>query len=139
MGDEDTELVRAALLSSALTIIGRAFKDTRLVIYGVEAHTRAICRLRHAFGRLLTRGGDPTLLRLSALLCAMSELVDNGLWPNFVKYEDGVGALIKQDGPELTTSTSRDLFCGFRTMPLIFCIVKRKPCFLSRPGWMAPS
>ena len=138
MGDEDTELVRAALLSSALTNIGRDFKDTRLVIYGVEAQTRAIGRLRHAFGRLLTKGGDPTFFRLSALLCAMSELVNNGLWPNFVKYQDGVGALIKQDGPELTTSTSADLFCGFRTMQLT-CIVKREPCFLRRPGWMAPS
>jgi hypothetical protein len=103
LGRVEAEVLMEALLAASLAIVGRDRNDPDMSFHGAYMQTRALQRLRY----LLTRyqEGDkticPTTLSLTALTCAMSELIANKSWENFNHHLLGVGALIFNGGVQV--------------------------------------
>lgn len=89
-----------ALLAASLAIVGRDRNDPDMALHGAYMQTRALQRLRYSLNKY--QEGDtrisPTMLSLTALTCAMSELIANKSWDNFNRHLLGVGALLVHGG-----------------------------------------
>jgi hypothetical protein len=132
-------LLRSALLASTLSVVGLERRDMRLLASGFQAQTRAFQNMRQALGSLEASNGrlDTTMLAITIMFCACSELTINKSWQNFWKHMDGVGALIERDGPvSLSSSSARDLFDGYRALVVPLCYMQRKTPFLAMPEWI---
>jgi hypothetical protein len=102
-GRPETEVLMESLLAASLAIVGRNRRDPDMALHGAYMQTRALQRLRHSLTRY--QEGDrsicPTTLSLTALTCAISELIANKSWDNFNRHLMGVGALIFHGGVEV--------------------------------------
>lgn len=139
LGKPETEVLMEALLAASLAIIGRDRKDHDVALHGAYLQTRALQRLRYSLTRY--QQGDrsicPTMLSLSALTCAMSELIANKSWDNFNRHLLGVGALIFHGGVErLSSKSAREHFYGYRAIQAPFLFMNRQRAFLSEPEWI---
>lgn len=104
IGRPETEVLMESLLAASLAIVGRNRNDPDMTLHGAYMQTRALQRLRYSLTRY--QEGDkticPTMLSLTALTCAMSELIANKSWDNFNRHLLGVGALIFHGGVEVS-------------------------------------
>jgi hypothetical protein len=135
----DARLLRSALLASTLSSVGLEIQDTRLVARGFHAQTKAFQNTRRALCALAASSGhsDTTMLAITILFCASTELSINRSWENFSKHMDGVGALVERSGPSrLSRPSARDLFFGYRTFQMPLCYIQRKRSFLAMPQWI---
>jgi hypothetical protein len=132
-------LLRSALLASTLSVVGLERRDMRLLASGFQAQTRAFQNMRHALGSLEASNGhlDTTMLAITIMFCACSELTINKSWENFWKHMDGIGALVERDGAaSLSNSSARVLFDGYRALLIPLCYMQRKRSFLAMPEWI---
>ena len=140
---QGAEVLRSALLASALNVIGHESQDTRLLVSGYQAQTRALKKLRRAFDMFLANSthGDAMVLATTGLVCAMSELIANKSWENYAKHMEGVSALIERSGPLILEQPllgeriAIDLFYSYRAMQAPFCFMLRRASFLARSEW----
>lgn len=138
-GRPETGALMDALEAASLAIIGRDRRDEKRAIQAALVQTRALRRLREALARYI--GGDQTIdpitLSLTALTCAMSELVANQSWDNFNRHLQGVGALIFHSGVEgLQRTPALEHYYGYRVMQVPLLFMTRQTAFLSRPEWI---
>lgn len=139
LGKPGTGVLMEALLAASLAIVGRGRNDHDMTLHGTYAQTRALKRLRYAVKKY--QEGDrrvcPRMLSLTALTCAMSELIINRSWDNFNQHLVGVGALIFHGGVErLNNMPSREHFYGYRAIQSPFLFINRQRTFLSNPEWI---
>ncbi|KAI1610438.1 hypothetical protein EDD36DRAFT_326137 [Exophiala viscosa] len=139
MGRPETKVLMEALLAASLAIIGRDRNDEDMTLHAAYVQTRALQKLRLALSRYAE--GDrticATMLSLTALTCAMSELIANQSWDNFNRHLFGVGALIFSGGVEaLNTQSAQEHFYGYRAMQAPFLFMHRQRAFLSSPEWI---
>ncbi|EXJ70217.1 uncharacterized protein A1O5_06285 [Cladophialophora psammophila CBS 110553] len=138
IGRSETEVLMEALLAASLAKVGRDQNEPEMTIHGAYMQTRALQRLRS----LLTgyqegdRSISPTMLSLTALTCAMSELITNKSWDNFNSHLSGVGALISHGGVEgLNQQLSQEHFYRYRAIQTPFLFMNRQKAFLCDPEW----
>lgn len=139
MGRPETKVLMEALLAASLAIVGRDQRDEDMTLQAAYVQTRALQKLRFALTRYTE--GDRTIsanmLSLTALTCAMSELIANQSWDNFNRHLLGVGALIFHGGVEsLTTQSAQEHFYGYRAMQAPFLFMHRQRACLSSPEWI---
>ena len=139
MGKPETDVLMEALLAVSLAIIGRDRRDKDMVLRAAYVQNRALRRFRYAL-TMYEEGDkrvDETLLSLTALTCAMSEIIANKSWANFNRHLLGVGALIYHNGPEaLDKLSAQEHFYGYRTMQTPFLFMNRQRAFLSNSEWI---
>ncbi|ETI28334.1 hypothetical protein G647_00783 [Cladophialophora carrionii CBS 160.54] len=138
IGKPETEVLMEALLAASLAIAGRDRRDQDMALHSAYLQTRALQRLRYSLTRY--QEGDmsvcPTLLSLTALTCAISELIANKSWDNFNRHLLGVGALIFHGGVAgLDRRSSREHFYGYRAIQTPFLFMNRQRAFPSNPEW----
>ncbi|KAJ9609130.1 hypothetical protein H2200_006901 [Cladophialophora chaetospira] len=138
IGRPETEVLMEALLAASLAVAGRDRNDSDMSLHGAYMQTRALQRLRYSLTRY--QEGDssicPTTLSLTALTCAMSELVANKSWDNFNRHLLGVGALIFHGGVDrLDRRAAQEHFYGYRAIQTPFLFMDRQRAFLSNPEW----
>ena len=132
-------ILRSALLATALSVVGFETNDTCLLASGFQAQTIAFQKMRHALDSLAAGKGqlDTSMLAITILFCASSELTINKSWENYWKHMHGVGALVERGGvSNLSSSASRDLFYGYRTLQIPFCFTQRRAHFLAQRRWI---
>jgi hypothetical protein len=135
----ETQILMGALLAASLAIVGRDRKDENMARQAACMQTRALQSLRHALARYSKGDGsiDPNTLSLTALTCAMSELIANESWENYNRHLMGVGALIFHGGvQELNNVDALEHFYGYRAMQVPFLFMNRQRVFLSNPEWI---
>lgn len=139
IGRCETDVLMEALAAASLAIIGRERRDEEMALQAAYVQSRALRRLRHSITRYEEgdESVDPILLSLTALTCAMSELIANQSWTNFNRHLLGVGALMFHSGPEaLDKQSTREHFYGYRAMQTPFLFMDRQRAFLSDPEWI---
>lgn len=139
MGRPETKVLMEALIAASLAIIGRDRKNEDMTLHAAYVQTRALQKLRFALTRFSEgdRSICPTTLSLTALTCAMSELIANQSWDNFNRHLSGVGALIFHGGLHgLSTESAQEHFYGYRAMQAPFLFMNRQSAFLSSPEWV---
>ncbi|KAK5223584.1 hypothetical protein LTR72_004970 [Exophiala xenobiotica] len=139
MGRPETKVLMEALVAASLAIIGRDQKNEDMTLLAAYVHTRALQKLRYALTRFSEgdRSICPTMLSLTALVCAMSELIANQSWDNFNRHLSGVGALIFHGGLQgLSRESAQEHFYGYRAMQAPFLFMNRQRAFLSSPEWI---
>jgi hypothetical protein len=136
------QIMNDAVLSSALTIVGRSRTDTELITRGAFIQSRALRGLRITLQQLASEENSVccTTLPMQALTCAISELLSNHDWDNFASHLSGVGALMEHAGPEsLGTRETREHFYGYRSLQAALSLLHGHAPFLADPEWIAPS
>lgn len=139
IGRCETDVLMEALVAASLAIMGRKQRDPDMRLQAAYAQSRALRRLRYSITRYEEgdQSVDTVLLSLTALTCAMSELIANQSWANFNRHLLGVGALIFHSGPEaLEQQSTRQHFFGYRAMQTPFLFMDRQTAFLSNPEWI---
>ncbi|KAL6240789.1 hypothetical protein RBB50_012353 [Rhinocladiella similis] len=139
MSRPECGVLMQALLAASLAIIGRDQKDEEMTLHAAFVQTQALQKLRFALTKYSEgdRSICPTMLSLTALTCAMSELIANQSWDNFNRHLLGVGALIFHGGPEgLSNDSAQEHFYGYRAMQTPFLFMNRQRAFLSNPEWI---
>jgi hypothetical protein len=142
IGRCETDVLMEALVAASLAIVGRERGDEEMALQAAYVQSRALRRLRHSITQYEEgdKSVDPTLLSLTALTCAMSELIANESWTNFNRHLLGVGALMFHSGPEaLDKQSTREHFYGYRAMQTPFLFMDRQTAFLSNPEWIEVS
>jgi len=128
-----------ALAAASLAIVGRERRDEEMALQAAYVQSRALRRLRQSITQYEEgdESVDPILLSLTALTCAMSELIANQSWINFNRHLLGVGALMFHSGPEvLEKQSTREHFYGYRAMQTPFLFMDLQMAFLSDPEWI---
>ncbi|KAK5063219.1 hypothetical protein LTR84_005296 [Exophiala bonariae] len=139
MGRCETDVLMEALVGASLAIMGREQQDSEMRLQAAYAQSRALRRLRYSITRYEEGDNsvDTVLLSLTALTCAMSELIANQSWANFNRHLLGVGALIFHSGPgALEQQSIRQHFFGYRAMQTPFLFMDRQTAFLASPEWI---
>lgn len=142
LGRCETDVLMEALVAASLAIVGRERSDEEMALHAAYVQSRALRRLRHSITQYEEgdQSVDPTLLSLTALTCAMSELIANESWTNFNRHLLGVGALMFHGGPEaLDKQSTREHFYGYRAVQTPFLFMDRQIAFLSNPEWIEVS
>lgn len=136
---EGSEMLKEALLASALSLLSIQRKDSGMAIQAMQSQTRALRRLREGFD-VYVKNNDKqkaALLSATAMAISMSELLVNKSWDAFSLHLQGVGALIEHAGPASPESElARCHLKGYRTIQLPFSFLNRKSTFLARPEWI---
>lgn len=136
---EGSEMLREALLASALSLLSIQRKDSNMAIQAMHSQTRALRRLREGFDVYVKNNDNEkaALLSATAMAISMSELLVNKSWDGFSLHLQGVGALIEHGGPaNLESEMARCLLKGYRAVQLPFSILNRKSNFLARSEWI---
>ncbi|KEF58557.1 uncharacterized protein A1O9_06483 [Exophiala aquamarina CBS 119918] len=139
IGSCETDVLMEALAAASLAIIGREGRDEEMALQAAYVQSRALRRLRNSITQYEEGDGsvDPIILSLTALTCAMSELIANQSWTNFNRHLLGVGALMFHRGPEaLDKQSTREHFYGYRAVQTPFLFMDRQWAFLSDPEWI---
>lgn len=139
VGRCETDVLMEALVAASLAIMGREQHDPEMTLHAAYAQSRALRRLRYSITQYEEGDNrvDTVLLSLTALTCAMSELIANQSWANFNRHLLGVGALIFHSGPEaLEQQSTRQHFFGYRAMQTPFLFMDRQTAFLTNPEWI---
>ncbi|KAK6365367.1 hypothetical protein LTS17_011339 [Exophiala oligosperma] len=139
MGKPECKVLMQALLAASLAIIGRERKDEEMTLHAAYVQTEALQKLRFALTKYSEgdRSICPTMLSLTSLTCAMSELIANQSWDNFNRHLLGVGALLFHGGPEgLSSESAQEHFYGYRVTQAPFLFMNRQRAFLSNPEWL---
>ncbi|KIW15269.1 hypothetical protein PV08_05314 [Exophiala spinifera] len=140
VGRPECKVLMQTLLAASLAIIGRDQKDEEMTLHAAFVQTQALQKLRLALTKYSQgdRSICPTMLSLTALTCAMSELIANQSWDNFNRHIQGVGALIFHGGPEgLSNQSAQEHFYGYRALQTPFLFMNRQRAFLSSPEWIS--
>ncbi|OAP57511.1 hypothetical protein AYL99_08249 [Fonsecaea erecta] len=135
----ETAVLIEALLAASLTKVGKERSEAEIALQGAYMHTRALQRLRYSLKRY--QDGDRTISRTvlssTALICAMSELVNDKSWASFNCHLLGVGALIFHGGAEgLNHQSAQEHFYGYRAIQTPFLFMNRQTSFLSESRWI---
>jgi hypothetical protein len=134
-----SEMLREALLATALNLLGIEKKDPRMSVHGMHIQGRALRKLREGFDAYVKNNekDKAALLSATAMTISISELLVDKSWEGFALHLKGVGALIEHAGPaSLDAETARAHFYGYRTAQLPFAILDRRSTFLARPEWI---
>lgn len=136
---QETSVLMQAMLAAALAIVGRDRKDQDVALHAAYVQSQALRRFRWSLTKYEEgdQSIDPMLLSVTALTCAMSELIANQSWPNFNRHLLGVGALIFHGGISgLKTRAAQENFYGYRAVQTPFLFMNRQSAFLSNPEWI---
>lgn len=139
VGDPGSNLMAHALLSSAVNVIGRYHNDDRLSVHGTALQTTALRRYSHALQKFQSGAKiySRDILRLTAMIFAISELLSNGSWQSCERHLEGAAALIEFDGAEnMANAAASAHYHGFRVLQACTAFAFHRDSFLAKPEWI---
>jgi len=134
------ELLRDALLSTSLGVIGRERNDPRFLVASLRTYQTALKRVRSQLAALSAEAitQEPGMLLLqSCLTLAIQELLANQSIDSFNQHSQGVAALLSLAGPKALKSQSvRHFYFEHRAMYIIPCMWERRSPYYAQKAWI---
>jgi hypothetical protein len=138
------EILNDSMLALALSIHSKENSNPQILHAARQVYSRALLRLQTSFAQLADPSSSSSsssnfasLIGLSCLACAVSEMVANQCLTSLGKHLDGIGLLVQTRGPDaLSSELDRTLFFEHRAMYIIKSVVERKSYFYSERAWI---
>ncbi|CAK7231333.1 hypothetical protein SCUCBS95973_007875 [Sporothrix curviconia] len=126
-----------AIHALAAVYFGKVHRDTRIFDTGVRAYVRALQQLRTALASpAAVLETEETLV--SVLCLGLYENVALSNMTGWLNHYEGISHLIETRGPSRHRSGfALELFRHCRFAIIISALVRRRPCYLTKPEWRA--
>ncbi|KAH8808707.1 hypothetical protein F5884DRAFT_379944 [Xylogone sp. PMI_703] len=138
--------LRCSLLATALAIAASESSTTSrppedFMHKSVYLYSKSLLGLRNWIAAIQGKKfNDWESFGLTCFVCSCYEITVNHSYNNGRQHLDGVGAMLRNLGPDMLTSDlSRDLYFEYRALDITFQMIHPKATFICQRAWIYPS